>query len=145
MHEEDRRPTKGLDQSQATRRGGAERAAAQERRAAARKATEDFIKRNPRSLPPEEGVKDLTNSLLKSLRGKAKRVKAAYGDTHATRALESWEANRNPDATPRQKVAEVRRLMEISEYEGIDVKGAKKQISRGLEAFGDQYKDWDHE
>ena len=134
-----------LDQSAATRRGGAEKAAIQEQRTARREATREHLKRNPRLLPKAEDVKDLTDSTLKSLRGKSKRVKATYGDTHATRALDSWLENRNPNATPRQKTTELRRLLEIEGYEGITVKGANKQISRGLEAFGDQYKDWDHE
>lgn len=134
-----------LDQSAATRHGGAEKAAIREQRATRREATKDFLKRNPRQLPPEEDVKDLTDSTRRSLRAKARRVKAEHGDTHATLALESWEENRNPNATHRQKTAELRRLLEISDYEGISVKGAKKQQQRGVEAFGDQYKDWTHE
>ena len=134
-----------LDRSQATRHGGAEKAAVREQRTASREATREHLKRNPRLLPSAEDVKELTDSTLKSLRGKSKRVKATYGDTHATRALDGWEENRNPDATPRQKVAELRRLMEIEGYEGITVKGAKKQQQRGLDAFGDQYKDWTSE
>ena len=131
-----------LDASAATRKGGAEKAAARERRAEKRQATKEFMQRNPRQLPPAEDVKDLTDSTLKSLRAKAKRVEAEVGETHATRALKRWEEQRNPNGTPRQKTAELRRLLEIGDYQGIDIKGARLQESRGVEAFGDQYKDW---
>ena len=133
-----------LDASAATRKGGAEKAAAREQRAATRQATKEFLKRNPRQLPPAVDVKELTDSTLKSLRAKAKRVVAETGETFATRALERWEEERNPNATPRQKVAELRRLLEIGDYEGIDVKGARKQEDRGIEAFGERYAKWDH-
>lgn len=131
-----------LDASAATRKGGAEKAATRERRVETRQATKEFMLRNPRQLPPAADVKELTDSTLKSLRAKAKRVVAETGDTFATRALERWEEERNPDATPRQKTAELRRLLDISEYQGIDIKGARKQEKRGVEAFGDQYRDW---
>ena len=131
-----------LDASAATRKGGAEKAAAREQRAATRQATKEFLQRNPRQLPPAADVKELTDSKLKSLRAKAKRVVAETGENFATRALERWEEDRNPNATPRQKVAELRRLLEIGDYQGIDIKGARLQESRGVEAFGDQYKDW---
>lgn len=131
-----------LDASAATRKGGAEKAAAREQRAATRQATKEFMQRNPRQLPPAADVKELTDSTLKSLRAKAKRVVAETGDTFATKALERWEEERNPNATPRQKTAELRRLLEIGDYQGINIKGARLQESRGVEAFGDQYKDW---
>ena len=134
-----------LDANAATRKGGAEKAATRERRAETRQATKEFMLRNPRQLPPAVDVKELTDSTLKSLRAKAKRVVAETGDTYATKALERWEEERNPNATPRQKTAELRRLLDISNYQGIDIKGARLQERRGIEAFGDQYKDWDNQ
>lgn len=134
-----------LDANAATRKGGAEKAAVRERRAERRQATRELMQRNPRQLPPAADVKELTDSTLKSLRAKAKRVIAETGDNFATKALERWEEQRNPNATPRQKTAELRRLLEIGDYEGIGIKGARKQEGRGIEAFGDQYKDWTNE
>src|SRR5690606_6983597 len=47
--------------------------------------------------------------------------------------------------TRRQKAAQTRRLIDISEYQGINIRGARIQQQRGVEIFGKDYETWTRE
>ena len=134
-----------LDQSQGTRARGAEQVAQRDRARSDRQFTEDFLTTSPRAVPPRELLDDYVASLRKSLEGKTSRVKRVFQSTPATDAFDEWKADQEKGQTTRSKAAQARRLIQISKYQGIDVKGAQKQHERGQKAFGGDYDTWTKE
>lgn len=107
-----------------------------------RQETEDFVRNNRRSTADAADTKDLYNSTRRSVAAKVRAVKKKYGSTPATDAFDEWEANRQKNPNLRTQTAELRRLLEIRDYQGISVKGADLQHSRGVAAFGEDYDNW---
>ena len=137
---------KKLNVKAGTRSAKAEKIANQERRADEREATAKALRENPRAKQDPEKVKDLQRSLQRSLDAKTKRVKESeVGRTPATDAYDEWKANRDPNASARKQAAETRKLLKISDYQGIDTKGARLQQDRGRAAFGKEYDTWSPE
>lgn len=138
---------KKIDESKGTRVATAGKQAAVEERRAQRQATQEALIKNPRAVPDGKKLDDLYNALKQSVSGKVKRVKAdpKIRSTPATDAYDEWLANQTKNPTKRQKAAQTRRLIEINNYQGITVKGARIQHQRGVEAFGPDYETWTKE
>lgn len=133
-----------LDASKGTRFATAEREARLEQARSQRAATREALVRNPRSLPDAKKVDDLYSNLKKSVSAQVKRVKAdpKLGSTQATDKFDKWLADQSAGMSRRQKAAQTRRLIDISEYQGINVRGARIQQQRGVDAFGTDYETW---
>ena len=136
-----------LDASKGTRLATAEKQSQLETARAQRAATRDALVKNPRALPDAKKVDELYSSLKKSVSAQVKRVKAdpKLKSTPATDAFDEWLEDQSKDMTKRQKAAQTRRLIDISEYQGINTKGARIQHQRGVDAFGPDYETWTKE
>ena len=135
-----------LDLSPGLRSGTAGRVFARERAAQARV---DLIAAasNPATRRRMSGddLKEASRLMLKSLRGKAARTKKKYGETHATRKFDGYVASLPKNPTRNQLASRAYELSRMGAWEGITVEGAEKEIQRGIEAFGDGYRNWSHE
>ena len=134
-----------LDRSPGLRSSTAGKVFAKEQAAQARK---DLIAAasNPatRRRMSAADLKEASRLMAKSLRGKVARTKAKYGETHATRKFDGYMATLPKNPTRNQLASRAYELSRMANWEGITVEGAEKEIQRGIDAFGDAYRDWSH-
>ena len=90
-------------------------------------------------------LKEATRLMTKSLRGKVARTKKKYGETHATRKFDAYMASLPENPTRNQLASRAYELSRMAKWEGITVKGAEKEMQRGIKVFGDDYRGWTHE
>lgn len=136
-----------LDASKGTRAATAQRQSQLEALREQRSATREALVRNPRALPEPQKVDDLYSSLKKSVQSQVRRVKAdpRLRSTQATDLFDEWLKSQPKDMTRRQKAAQTRRLIDISEFQGINTRGARIQLQRGIDAFGEDFDSWSKE
>lgn len=135
-----------LDRSPGLRSSTAGRAYAKEQAAQARA---DLITRaaspaQRRNMTAAE-LRQAKQLLLKSLRGKVARTKAKYGETHATRKFDTFVDSMTKNPSRNQLAHQTYELSRMSGWEGVTTKGAEAEIRRGVEVFGDDYRNWSHE
>lgn len=91
-------------------------------------------------------LKEAAQLARKKMRDQARYVEKKTGSsTHATRKLKEATAQKLSSMNRNQLLSHVSRLGDISRYEGMTVQGAREQMARGVEWFGDQWMNYSPE
>lgn len=89
-----------------------------------------------------EELREANRIMRARLRGKANATKKHEGETFATRKLEEFldESPAPKDATRNQLIRQVKRLNEISTFQGLTPQGARDLKERGVKILGEAYR-----